>query len=29
MPGYVILARLEGLPEDDVSTSKHVGTNHM
>ena len=26
---YVILARHEGLPEDDVLTSKHVGANHM
>ena len=26
---YVILTRHEGLPEDDVLTSKHVGANHM
>ena len=26
---YVILARHEELPEDDVLTSKHVGVNHM
>ena len=26
---YVILARHKGLPEDDILTSKHVGTNHM
>ena len=26
---YVILARHEGLPKDDVLTSKHVGANHM
>ena len=26
---YVILARYEELPEDDVLISKHVGTNHM
>ena len=26
---YVIVARLEELPEDDVLTSKHAGANHM
>ena len=26
---YVILAMHEGLPEDDVLTSKHVVANHM
>ena len=26
---YVILARHEELPEDDVLTSKHVGADHM
>jgi hypothetical protein len=26
---YGILARHEGLPEDDVLTWKHVGTNDM
>ena len=26
---YVILARREELPEDDVLTSKHVGANRM
>ena len=26
---YVILARHEELPEDDVLASKHVGANHM
>ena len=26
---YVILARHEGLPEDDVLTSKRVAANHM
>ena len=26
---YVILARHESPPEDDVLTSKHVGANHM
>ena len=26
---YVILARHEELPEDDLLTLKHVGANHM
>ena len=26
---YVMLARHEGLPEDDVLKSKHVGANHL
>ena len=29
MPGYLILARHEGLPEDDVLTSKHVAAKLM
>ena len=29
LPIYVILARYEGLPEDEVLTSKHVVANRM